>query len=230
MSQNPPSTRLLPPDLTDAGTDQLVLMTNARALECRVARRVPQRRAEIQVLLQGAAQVGQRDAAKGKLMLEQASQVYTEALLLTNRGIFAVGALIGALVVLAITVALIEVADGKHAWTAYLAAPSMLFPLCSFALIGSLISIFARLPTMDLKDADSVAFVAFSAAIQPVTALGFMSIIYVLLHYEILGFKIAASEPNAVLWVTAFFCGFSERFAPGILGNAAALFGKPAPQ
>ena len=228
MSQNPPPSRLVLPVLAEAGTDQLSLIANVRALECRVARRVPQCGPEVHILLQGAVNLAHLDAAKAKVMLDQARQVYTDALRMSNRGVFAVGALIGALLAMTITVGLIGLAGEKPAWAGHLAAPDMLFPLCSFALIGSLISIFARLPTMDLKDADSVVFVAFSAAIQPVTALGFMSIIYVLLHYEILGFKIASAEPNAVLWVTAFFCGFSERFAPGILGSASAALSRTA--
>jgi len=229
MSQKPSPAPLAIPLLANAGADQLALMANVRALECRATARGPRRQTEILALLQGAANVGQLDAAKGKLLLEQARQAYGDTLQVTNRIAFAVGALIGAVLVFAITVTLINLASQQQAWALYLAPPAMLFPLCSYALIGSLISIFSRLPKMDLKDTDSIGFVALSAAIQPLIALGFMAIVYILLRYEILGFKIAAADPNAVLWVTAFFCGFSERFAPGILGSAAALFTKPQP-
>jgi hypothetical protein len=233
MNPTTGSNRLLeqlsyPPCAGD-NADKLALLASVRAMECRASQAASSRWPEIHALLQGAIDVGLLDATKGQLLLDQARHVHADAALLRSRLAFAAGAVLGSILVL-VAIGLMIFGKDKLAWMSNLADPSMLFSLCSFALIGSLISIFSRLPKMELKDTDSPLFLALSAAIQPMIALGFTAVVYVLLSYQVLGFKITATSTDAVMWVAAFLCGFSERFAPGIVGTASALFVKPRAQ
>ncbi|BCL88802.1 hypothetical protein [Ralstonia pseudosolanacearum] len=83
-----------------------------------------------------------------------------------------------------------------------------------------------RLSKIDLQDEDRRAFIMFSAAIHPLMAGGFMAIIYVILENQIISINLGlgVNADKAVEWLAAFLCGFSEKFAPGILDRVGAEF------
>lgn len=99
-------------------------------------------------------------------------------------------------------------------------------------MLGSLTSIMLRLSKIDLQDEDRRIVIMFSAAIHPLMAGGFMAIIYVILQNQIISINLGKGEDaaKAVEWLAAFLCGFSEKFAPGILDRVGADFIAPTPE
>jgi hypothetical protein len=210
-----------------ADADKEMLMAEVLALECRAQRRSPRRRPEIIQLLQGAVCAGQLDPVKGRLMFEKAQAVYTQVATTVNRIAFLVGAIGGVLAGTFLSLSLIHVGAVGQQITKNLASSDVIASLCFYALLGSLTSILTRLSKLDLKDEDSISFVALSGFIQPMIALGFVAVVYVIIHFQMFGISLSASSPDAVLWVSAFLCGFSERFASGILDTATASISAP---
>lgn len=202
--------------------DQILLVARVRALEARLRLRNPRRQPAIIVLLQGAVDAGMLDIAKGEVALTQATDAYMRGLQTVNRGMYALGATIGALLALLISALLVLLAQMHWPPLKNLTEPANLASLCFYSVAGSLTSIMTRLTKMDLKDEESRLFVAFSAMIQPFIALGLMSVIYVVFEFNMLGISLTSSNPEKAVWVVAFLCGFSERFAPGLLDGLTA--------
>lgn len=98
---------------------------------------------------------------------------------------------------------------------------STIASLFTFAAMGSVTSILTRLSSLDLREETSRKFVIYSAIARPFVAISFASVVYVILKYKIvaitLGGNTSKEVDDAVLWIAAFLCGFSERFASDIL-------------
>ena len=100
-----------------------------------------------------------------------------------------------------------------------LARPEMVIDLFAFAGLGSLTSVLARLSTIDLKDELRRKWVLISAAVRPIMAVAFAAIAYLVLTYELVKFSgfDTPDQKKALIWIAAFLCGYSERFAQDLL-------------
>lgn len=219
---------------TDGHPDARVVSLGAEveALHCRVLRHSPRRRPEMLAMLNGALRAAQRDVQEGQRLLAAARVRFREVTQTHNQLLYMAGALGGAIVGLLIAFWILHQAPttgtvAPSPWMKNLAEPSTVATLCIYGLIGSLTSIFTRLSSMQLAEIDSPTTVIVMGVVQPFIALGFVSVIYLILQHELFGISLKAGTDSklAPIWVAAFLCGFSERFAPGILDSAGKLMG-----
>lgn len=224
--------RIAPP--ANATADQLVFVSSICALAKRVQVYRPWSRQEILLLLENAARVAlvAGEVAKGELLLKRAEDAYYRDMQTNNRLRFVMGAGIG--VVALIGLAVISVGFGKLGIGVTIASPEMIVSLFSFAGIGSATSILTRLSTFDLKEETSKAMLLLSGASKPLVAIAFASIAYIVLKNQIIDLTIGSPESgDAVYWVVAFLCGFSERFTSDIIARiepgSAESTNQPAP-
>ncbi|MQA39132.1 hypothetical protein [Rugamonas aquatica] len=201
------------------------LLGEVAALHCRIFRRSPRRRPELIALLQGAVYTAAHDVDKGRELYKQAEQRFQQSMQTTNQLAFIGGAFFGALIGMIAGYWMIGLTTSKLPLAGNLADGQTIASLCFYGLFGSLTSIWLRVSAMSLQQVDSLAFVIVSGMIQPFIALGFVAVIFVIIRYQVLGISIGTEgNKEAVLWVAAFLCGFSERFAPAILNSTAAAF------
>lgn len=223
----PPNPPIVVAKRDDRDADLEVLLAEVADLHCRSMRRSPRRRPELNALLQGAVYAGAHDPVKGRLLFEKALARFQETTQTTNRMAFMLGAIGGVVGGIFFASELIELAGKPTAYN--LTDPATIASLCFFSLVGSLTSIFMRSSKLDLRTDDSLAYVLISGFVQPFIALGFVAVLFIIIKYQVLGITVSAEHLDGVLWAAAFLCGFSERFAPGILDSAAATFAAKAP-
>lgn len=205
-----------PPNAT---AEQLVFISDICAFGKRVQVYKPWSRQEIYLLLENAARVAlvAGDVAKGEIILKKAEDAYYRDMQTRNRLRYVTGAGIGVMVLIALTMLTVSLTNLKVV-TLNLAEPAVIISLFAFAGIGSAASILTRLSTVDLKDETSKAMILLSGASKPLVAIAFASLAYVILKYKIIDLTIgSASQTDAVYWVVAFLCGFSERFTSDII-------------
>jgi hypothetical protein len=214
VAQRPPA---------DAAFEQL--LGEVSALHCRLFRRSPRRRPELIALLQGAIYTAAHDVDQGRELYKQAERRFQESMQTANQLAFIAGAFVGALIGMVAGYWMIGLRASDLPLAGNLANGQTIASLCFYGLFGSLTSIWLRVSSLDLRHVDSLAYVLISGLLQPFIALGFVAVIFVVIKYKVLGISIASEKnPEAVLWVAAFLCGFSERFAPAILNSTAAGF------
>jgi hypothetical protein len=200
--------------------DQIVLATQIRALEERLARRHSASEKEIRVLLRGAADVATKtgDVEKGKELLRQAQAAFDQSLQTVNRNWYLFALLMGVVGVALVGAGVTWLTSSRFPG---LASPDTILALFTFAGMGSVTSVLIRLTSLDLKAELSRKFVIYLAIAKPLVAVSFASIVYVILKNHIITFgQWSGESERAVFWVAAFLCGFSERFASDILGRA----------
>ena len=103
-----------------------------------------------------------------------------------------------------------------------LAAPQMIIGLFAFAGIGSTASVLTRLSTMDLGNETSKGMLLLSGASKPLIAIAFACIVYIIMKHQLVAISVGGSgkeAAEAAIWVAAFLCGFSERFASDIIAK-----------
>ena len=222
--RSPTPSALVARTRTGSTADLEMLLSEIAALNCRILRHSPRRRPELTAVLQGAVNAGSLDVAAGRQLYDKAVQRFQQVTQTHNQIIYMAGAFCGMLLGIFAAGWLIGIAQATFVWATHLSDAPTIASLCSFGLIGSLTSIFMRLPKLQLQQDDSPVLVALNGLIQPFIALGFVAVVFVILKYKVLGISFAATEPDAPLWVAAFLCGFSERFAPGILDSAVGAF------
>jgi hypothetical protein len=207
------------PDETGFSADQILLISYVRALEERVKQRQLWSADIVKELLQGAADatVHADDVDKARQALEKAQKAFEDDVQTKNRMIYLLGALVGTLGVGFLTWGVLENAD--KAGVTSLASKSTVITLVVFAGMGSAASVLTRLSSIDLRDELRKKMVFFSAMTRPLLAIAFASVIYVILVNKIISFNGFEEDPSrsALIWVAAFLCGFSERFAVDIL-------------
>lgn len=210
----------LPPD---PSTAQLSFYADLVTLGRRVERHRPWAQKELYLMIENAASAGlvAGDLGKGQQLLAKAVQVYERDLLSKNRIRYVVGTGVGVLTLIAL--AALAVALTSLPVFGTLAAPQTIVALFAFAGIGSTASVLTRLSTMDLKDETSKGMLLLSGASKPLIAIAFASIVYIIFKHQLVAVSMGSStqpdSADAAIWVAAFLCGFSERFASDIIAK-----------
>lgn len=219
-----PSERIkitLPENVT---AEQIVLVAKIRAQEERLYQRGSWSHNEIKVLLQGAADAAilGNNVKMGSELLHDANAVFLQTLQTSNRNYYLLALIVGIHVVAGIAYLVVFFAEKKFE---NLAEPSTLISLFAFAGMGSITSALIGLPSLDLKNELSRKFVIYLGVAKPLIAISFASVVYVILKNDLVtiagNFHIDNGGKAAFLWVAAFLCGFSERFAVGILNQVS---------
>lgn len=216
---------------TAASTEEVeagfvALMSETSALKARMGTRSTRFAKEVRVLLEQVGYLYKLDPVKGRSLFETAKARYQKNVGTENQMWFLLGALIGSAFLCACALSLILARDQFPLQLKNLGPSDQIASLTFFAMLGSLTSIMLRLSKIDLQDEDRRAFIMFSAAIHPLMAGGFMAVIYVILENKIISINLGTGDgaAKAVEWLAAFLCGFSEKFAPGILDRVGAEF------
>jgi hypothetical protein len=205
---------------------QVDLVTRIRALQERLILRPSWNGVEIRTFLKGAGEcaVACGDVAAGQKLLERAEGLFLQSLRTVNRNWYVAAMLVGVVLVGLV---------GFFVWhlaaegTTPLAEQPTIIALFSFASMGSLTSVFIRLTSLDLKLELSRKFIIYLAIAKPFVAISFASVVYVILKNNLVSFgRWDASQQEAIRWVAAFLCGFSERFASDVLEKIAPLAAK----
>jgi len=211
-----------------ANVETLRLQAEAQGMLLRMGKRTSRYAQEARHLINAASQLAAVDAIVARAMFDAARSDYGRRIGSENQLYFLLGAFIGSFILLSMTVAIIM--SARHtdslvgASLVNLAPPAAVTTLVFYATVGSLVSIMLRLSKLDLSNEERRLSVMVSAAIHPLIATGFMSIIYVIIHFKVIGLQAGSSEPTgdpqlAFEWIAAFLSGFSEKFAPSILSR-----------
>jgi hypothetical protein len=208
---------------TRFSAEQMVLISYIRALEQRVQQRRLWSADTVKALLQGAADatVHADKLDKAREALQRAQKVFEDDIQTKNRMFYLLGALVGTLGVGFLTWGVLEYYEQVS--QTGLPTKSTVILLVVFAGMGSAASVLTRLSTIDLKDELRKKMVFFSAMTRPLLAIAFASVVYEILSNNIISIKGFEVHPNVdpggsgLIWVAAFLCGFSERFAIDIL-------------
>jgi hypothetical protein len=109
-------------------------------------------------------------------------------------------------------------------WITTAAPPKTITPLFFFAGLGASASVLSRLTSIDLKDEPMKKMVLVTGATRPALAVIFASVIFVILSNNIISVKLSSGSEVAaaslpLVWVAAFMCGYSERFASDLIAQ-----------
>jgi hypothetical protein len=211
--------RIQIPRTDTLSADQLLLLGEIRAMEERVIQRQLWSASSVRELLQSAADaaVAGNDPVKARTAFEKAVRMFENDVQTKNRLFYLVGAGLGIVTIAILTWVLLTTA--KLVGATSLAKPDTIMTLFSFAGLGSIASVLSRLSTIDLKDELRKKWVVVSAGTRPLLAIAYASVVYVILNNKLVSIQgFHDGEPLAALiWVAAFLCGFSERFAADLL-------------
>jgi hypothetical protein len=231
-------------------------LAEAEALGKRLDARNPWTRAEITVLLQGAVNAarstyradGVDNLAIARATLQRAEAVYYRDVQTKNRITYVAGLGLGVGAVVLTPLLLLWSVEwlgaglaartdtlgtpvrGTFQWLVKTAPLAITAPLFFFAGLGASASVLSRLTTIDLKEETSKTMVLIAAAARPALAVIFASVIFVILNNNIISIGTDTTK-LAMIWIAAFLCGYSERFASDILDRvpfAAGDHGAPA--
>lgn len=205
--------------------DETVLLAEVEAFRIRSGKRNTRDVAGVKALINAVDAIAKIDSERGTDLLILAKERYQQSIGTENQMCFLLGALLGSLGIFLIARLLIMGSSEKWPILENLVGPAQLATLTFFAVVGTLTSIMLRLPSINIRNEERRSYVMFSAAIHPLMATGFMSIVYVILKYKIIGITLG-DESNAVAftWLSAFLCGFSEKFAPTLLDTMSNIF------
>jgi len=207
------------PQVDHPSADQVLILSEIRALEARVVQRQLWSAASVRELLQGAAYAATTagDPVKARQAFEEAQTTFQSDVQTKNRMFYLLGVLVG-LNALAL-IAWIVLAAARRLGLVDLAPAEMVLDLFAFAGLGSIASVLSRLSQIDLKDELRKKWVVISAATRPILAIAFASVVYVVLQYGIISFSSFDTDARkkALIWIAAFLCGYSERFAADLL-------------
>jgi len=207
------------PPVDHPTAEQLLILGDIRSLEARVVQRELWSAASVRELLQAAANAATigNDPAKAGEAFAKAEVVFQNDVQTKNRMFYLLGIAVGLIAIGVLAGSVLGVAH----WLTLtdLARPEMVIDLFAFAGLGSLTSVLARLSTIDLKDELRRKWVLISAAVRPIMAVAFAAIAYLVLTYELVKFSgfDTPDQKKALIWIAAFLCGYSERFAQDLL-------------
>jgi hypothetical protein len=198
---------------------QLLILGDIRALEARVVQRRLWSSASVRELLQAAADAATtgNDPVKARQAFAEAETSFQNDVQTKNRMFYLLGVLLGLFALALIAAIVLWIA--RRIGLTDLASPEMVVDLFAFAGLGSVASVLARLSAIDLKDELRKKWVVISAATRPILAIAFASVVYVVLNYGVVSFSSfdTVERKKALIWIAAFLCGYSERFAVDLL-------------
>lgn len=222
--------------------DMAAFLADAAALNRRLSSRRSWVRSEVALRLQGAVNAaraaGTGNAAQNMQVaretLAKAQAVYLDDMQAKNRVIYLSGLVLGVALMVLLPLVLLwflglaarglegtqdkvqETVLGTLEWFSKAAPLTTTAPLFFFAGLGACASVLSRLTTIDLKGETSRAMVLLAAAIRPALAVIFACVMFVILKNKIV--SVGTEEvSSALIWISAFLCGYSERFATDML-------------
>jgi hypothetical protein len=204
------------------------VVTRILALQERTILRPSWNNREIRVLLQGAGDCVAKanDVENAQKLLERAEGLFLQSMRTVNRNWYVAAMLAGIALVAALGWVVWTLAGHKDATP--LAEQRTIVALFTFAAMGSMTSVLMRLTDLDLRFEVSRKFIIYLAIAKPFVAISFASVVYVILANGLVSFgKWDPGQQEAVRWVAAFLCGFSERFASDVLERVGLVSAKP---
>lgn len=208
--------------------EQINLMTEVIALEQRLRLIPTWSEDEILIILNGAAKAAivTNDISVARSMYDKAHELFHADAQTRNRNHYVGAMMVGVIVVAALCGIVAYLATSNFG---NLAEPSTIISIFTFAAMGSVTSILTRLSSLDLREETSRKYVIYSAISKPLVAISFASIAYIALKNKIINIQVGnGSSPcgeQAMYWIAAFLCGFSERFASDFIDSVSASFG-----
>jgi hypothetical protein len=222
--------------------EMAAFLADAAALNRRLSSRKSWVSNEVALRLQGAVNAaratGTGNATQNMLVAQntllKAQAVYLDDLQAKNRVLYLLGLVMGVGLMVLLPLVLLwtmSVAglalqgsqnrvqvtlSNTMEWFAGAAPLTTTAPLFFFAGLGACASVLSRLTTIDLKSESSRIMVLLSAAIRPALAVIFACVVFVILQNKIISVG-TDTVPTALIWVAAFLCGYSERFATDML-------------
>jgi hypothetical protein len=178
-----------------------------------------------------------------RAILQRAETVYYRDVQTKNRLVYVLGLGIGVGVVVLLPILILWIVDmvckalsGSPtdslqarlyeglAWITTVAPPQTIAPLFFFAGLGATASVLSRLTSIDLKDEPMKKMVLVTGATRPALAVIFASVIFVILSNNMISVGLspgseAAAARLALIWIAAFMCGYSERFASDLIAR-----------
>jgi hypothetical protein len=178
-----------------------------------------------------------------RAVLQRAETIYYRDVQTKNRLVYVLGLAFGVCAVVLLPIVILWIVDmmGKvlsgnttgslwaHlseglAWITKAAPPQTITPLFFFAGLGASASVLSRLTSIDLKDEPMKKMVLVTGATRPALAVIFASVIFVILSNNIVSVKLSSGSEAAaaslpLVWVAAFMCGYSERFASDLIAQ-----------
>ncbi|MGH2359431.1 MAG: hypothetical protein ACRDGM_02670 [bacterium] len=208
--------------------EQSTLKADIQAISERVEQRNPWSKHIVGAYLQAAVDAMISAPTKldeARACVKKAEEALNSDLQTTNRLWYLSGlalGVIGALIVTGVVALLLQWFNYKE-----IATRGQIIPLFTFAWLGSVASVLTRLNSLDLRYETRRYWYALSSAVRPILALTFAFIVFIVLANKIVDLKVGSitsdSNPNALYWVAAFLCGFSERFATDMLDKVPFL-------
>ncbi len=212
----------------NATADQINIMTDIKALEQRLIKIPTWSENEIIILLNGAADAAIRgnNIVVARTMYDKAHELFHADAQTRNRNWYVTAMIIGVIVVAAICGIVTYLAYNKFG---NLTNPNTIISIFTFAAMGSVTSILTRLSSLDLREETSRKYVIYSAISKPFVAISFACIIYLALKHKVINIQVGNSSSicgeDAMYWIAAFLCGFSERFASDFIDSVTTSFG-----
>jgi hypothetical protein len=214
----------------DDATAIRIIEADIASLRARIVRRHVWARVEVGELLDLAASAcGAKDPIAAREIVTRAEERFGRALQVGNRLLYVAGMLGGVLLLGSLGGALVL---SSSSVSVGLAPGPVLLSIFAFAGLGSIVSCLTRIRSLDLREETSRWVVALSAAARPVIAMGFASVVYLILQYQLVSIQVGGGSDGAqhALWfVASFLCGYSERFGSDLLGRLP-FASEPAPQ
>jgi hypothetical protein len=200
--------------------DQIAVRTRVEVLRTRVAWRTLWSKKEIEAYLAGA--LAAAETPEGVLvankLFDEAQELFGRTLQTNNRNWYVGALLIGVLVCGAITLGAVRLS--LEAIGSKLAAPGTIGALFVFAGMGSITSVLSRLDKLDFQEEVNRKYVIASGLARPLVAFFFACVVYIALENRLItlgGLSDTPERKEAMFWIAAFLCGFSERFAEDLL-------------
>ncbi|SOE87721.1 hypothetical protein SAMN05446935_8378 [Burkholderia sp. YR290] len=216
-------------EANNVDADCRALLTAVRALIARIQARKPRRAYEVLMLLRGVVDIVllNNDVSKAKALYDEAYSAFAQSAGSGNQIYFFLGAVIGAvtMIVLTIFAIILQTAATTKEFLSLLASPNVIVGVSFFAVAGSLTSILLRLRKIDLVEEDETFMVALTGGLQPVVAMGFMCIVYVIVATPLIPLNAIGEMKTGIEFAAAFLCGFSEKFAPTLLDRVGTVIG-----
>lgn len=99
-----------------------------------------------------------------------------------------------------------------------------IFVVFIFGALGSILSIMFRAKDFNDQIDDRSSYLLFTGGLRPFIGMGFALFVYALVESKIVPIQVDEKKPQALFAALAFICGFSERFATGLLHHAEGKF------
>jgi hypothetical protein len=158
-----------------------------------------------------------REEVASRKLYAKAEAAYYNHLQSSNRLKYLSGMLFGTLVSISFVAGLAAMSSLLYP----VISTQLLILLTLFSGMGSIASVLTRLSSIDLRQQTSNFMILVSGGTRPIVAIFFSVVVYIILKEKILDIHFGSTEGNndSVYIVTAFLCGFSERFAKDILAK-----------